>query len=119
MSDIGADSPGRWQPTQFLKTIGATSLANVGEGTGPPGVAWFAVSAAAPIATATRETQIVTVLLMSRILAVHASEFSVPSSCSVFGSAFKLSIERADVARAEPERRTEHEHEPSTENTEV
>ena len=30
MSDIGATSPGRWQTTQFLYRIGATSLVNVG-----------------------------------------------------------------------------------------
>ena len=29
-SDIGAISPGRWQPAQFLKMMGATSLLNVG-----------------------------------------------------------------------------------------
>ena len=37
MSDIGADSPGRWQVTQFLNRIGATSLEKVGVAAVPVG----------------------------------------------------------------------------------
>src|SRR5580658_930224 len=46
ISDIGATSPGRWQPWQFFCRMGRTSLLNVGE---------LAAMAATPIARPTTE----------------------------------------------------------------
>src|SRR5262245_61734101 len=55
MSDIGATSPGRWQLTQFLYTIGATSRLKVGDSAAAP-VGRTACPASPPPANATNRT---------------------------------------------------------------